>query len=287
MLKKYPLIQAVNDVKNTQQATAFTVSYTWYEYGLDGSDILHNETILNTTIFDYLTTHWPSWALVYDDSVTASYQWFARIFGSWRSRNTDNLARITTAYKSVYNPVNNYNSREQRTHLGNAGYIDSTTTHSVPQYTDSTTDSNTRTGSENRDDTASVTTFDSTDLGVTDSNTGSTTYNGVTDSGSGSITHGEHTDTDTTTMTHHNALNGSADYSGGSDLFGNSVTGGDEYSNEIFTRAGNIGVTKSQEMIADELALRTHDIIIEWLAGFINEYCILSPDMQDGDDEWY
>lgn len=287
MLKKYPLIQAVSDVKNTQLATAFTVSYTWYSYNRDGSVGLHNETILNTTIFDYLITHWPSWALVYDDSVAANNQWFARIFGGWRTRNTDNLARIATAYNSAYNPVDNYNSREQRTRLGNSGYIDSSTTHSVPQYTDSTTDSNTRTGSETRDDTASVTTFDSADLGVTDNNTGSTKYNSVTDSGSGSITHGEHTDTDTTTMTHHNALNGSADYSGGSDLFGNSVTGGDEYSNEIFTRAGNIGVTKTQEMIADELSLRTHDIVIEWLSGFISEYCILSPDVQDGDDEWY
>lgn len=303
MLKKYPLIQAIDDVRNTLLASAFSVSYTWRQYHNDGSISLTTTSVAYDGIFKILETQWPSWALVYDNKITADKTWFADLFSNWKSRNVNNLANMASAYNPNYNPFNNYNGREQYTRLGNSGHVDTETTHDVPEYTDTITDSNVRTGSqttsgqktETRDDTASVSTFDSAVLGVTDNTQGSTnttgdsyttSYDDLTDTGGGSTTHGAHTDTDTTTLTHHNALNGSAEYSGGTDLFGNTVTGGDEYVNEIRTRAGNLGITSTQDMIHQELDLRHYDILVDWLGQFIAQYCILSPNVAEGGTEW-
>lgn len=180
-----------------------------------------------------------------------------------------------------YNPLYNVDGIEQYTSLSNEGVNDITKQLAYTQHTDTTTSNNTRSGSisdsgsstATHEDTNSVTSFDSSDLSTTDHNSGNNnvtsssntqTYNNLSDNGGGSVTYGAHTDTDTTTVTHHNALNGSAEYSGGDDLFGNSVTGGDKYHNEKRLRQGNIGVTKTQELIEAERANLRFSIIQEF-----------------------
>lgn len=164
-----------------------------------------------------------------------------------------------------YNPLFNVDGTETFTFLENQGVNDISKQMSYTQHTDTTGNTNTRSGNvtgastETHEDTAQVTSFDSTNFENTDHNSGNinttgatTTYNNLTDTASGSVTYGAHTDTDTTTVTHHNALNGNADYSGGTDLFGNTVTGGDKYHTEKRLRQGSIGVTKTQELIEAE-----------------------------------
>lgn len=181
----------------------------------------------------------------------------------------------------TYNPLYNVDGVEQYTSLSNEGVNDITKQLAYTQHTDTTTSNNTRSGSisdsgsntATHEDTNSVTSFDSSDLSTTDHNSGNKnvtsssntqTYNNLSDNGGGSVTYGAHTDTDTTTVTHHNALNGSAEYSGGDDLFGNSITGGDKYHNEKRLRQGNIGVTKTQELIEAERANLRFSIIQEF-----------------------
>lgn len=55
-----------------------------------------------------------------------------------------------------------------------------------------------------------------------------------------------------TTYVHNNAKNGTADYNAGTDVWENTVSGGDKYHTEKRVRQGNIGVTKTQELIASE-----------------------------------
>lgn len=55
-----------------------------------------------------------------------------------------------------------------------------------------------------------------------------------------------------TTYVHNNAKNGTQDYSAGTDVWENTITGGDKYHTEKRVRQGNIGVTKTQELIAGE-----------------------------------
>lgn len=189
-----------------------------------------------------------------------------------------------------YNPLFNVDGVEDFTYLENQGTNDTTTQRSYTTHTDNTTNGNVRTGgisesgssTNSNTDTEQVTSFDSTNWNDTNKNSGSgttsdsstTTYNSLTDSGTGSVTYGAHTDTDSTTVTHHNALNGSAEYSGGNDVFGNTVTGGDKYHNERRVRKGNIGVTKTQELIESERANLRFSIIQEFFDD-INKYILV------------
>ena len=190
-----------------------------------------------------------------------------------------------------YNPLFNVDGIEEYTYIENSGTNDISTEKTYATYTDSTTDNNTRSGgqtttggkTETHEDTNQVTTFDSTEFKDTDHNEGSvtttndsqtTTYNNISDNGSGSITHGAHVDSDNTTVTHHNAKNGTMEYSGGTDQFGNFVVGGDKYHNERKLRQGNIGVTKTQELIEAERKNLRFSIIMEFFKD-LNEQILV------------
>ena len=205
--------------------------------------------------------------------------------------NTIKYIKLIELMGYSYNPLFNVDGIEEYTYIENSGVNDITTDKTYAGYTDNTTDNNTRSGgqtttggkTETHEDTNQVTTFDSTDFKDTDHNNGSvtttndsqaTTYNNITDNGSGSITHGSHTDTDETTITHHNAKNGESDYSGGTDQFGNVVVGGDKYHNERKLRQGNIGVTKTQELIAAERENLRFNIIMEFFKD-LNEQILV------------
>lgn len=205
--------------------------------------------------------------------------------------NTYKYTKLIELMGYSYNPLWNVDGIEEYTYLENSGTNDIKTDKIHATYTDSTTDNNTRSGgqtttggkTESHEDTNQVTTFDSTDFKDTDHNSGSvtttndsqtTTYNSLTDNGSGSITHGAHTDSDDTKITHNNAKNNGVDYSGGTDQFGNVVVGGDKYHNERRLRQGNIGVTKTQELIAAERKNVRFSIIMEFFKD-LNEQILV------------
>lgn len=227
--------------------------------------------------------------------------------------NQGKYMKIAEAMGLEWNPLWNVDGVEKFTSLDNSGVNDTDTTrtygthtdsgeNTVGGYTDTTSDSNVRSGSETKsasgsethEDTNSVTTFDSADFNNTDHNTGSknvtgssetTNFNNVTDTGAGSVIHGSHTDSTSTTygahtdtdnmkITHHNALNNGAEYSGGVDGFGNNVTGGDKYHTDIRERHGNIGVTKTTELINDAIELYRFNLLQEFFND-INEQLLV------------
>ena len=49
------------------------------------------------------------------------------------------------------------------------------------------------------------------------------------------------------------------------------------------TRNGNIGVMTTESLIQEELELRKHDFLEEFVKRYINEYCFLSVDYNEGD----
>ena len=210
-----------------------------------------------------------------------------------------------------YNPLWNVDGKETYTYLENSGVNDVQTTREKgvtydangnPVYngwTDTHTHTNVWSGNVEEKDTThasqtntnSVSAFDGDehDLVVESESKGSsetrgfngegsttkeTTYNNRTDSVSDTTTYGYHKDTDKTEITHHNAKNGNAEYSGGKDAFGNTVTGGDKYHTEAKVREGNIGVTKTQELIADERENLKFAIIMEFFKD-LNEQVLV------------
>lgn len=257
----------------TPTAEGMPDNFTYTNIGLDYSEIADAYNTIYGS--NYLST-----PLHLDNLIQSTAKLKAKIQSIYKLNKGKYLKMIELS-GYTYNPLFNVDGIEQYTSLSNEGTNDITKQLSFTQHTDTTTSNNTRSGSisdsgsssATHEDTNSVTSFDSTDLSTTDHNSGNNnitsssntqTYNNLSDNGGGSVSYGAHTDTDTTTVTHHNALNGSAEYSGGDDLFGNSVTGGDKYHNEKRLRQGNIGVTKTQELIEAERANLRFSIIQEF-----------------------
>ena len=257
--------------------------YTYTNIGLDYSEI----AALYDTLYgkNYLVV-----PLDTDNTSQSTAKLTAKIQSIYKL-NKYKYLKMVELQGYTYNPLYNVDGVEQYTFISNEGTKDTTLQRAYTQYTDSTTSNNTRSGSisdsgsstATHEDTNSVTTFDSDTLNTTDHNSGNNnvtsssntqTFNNVADNGGGSVTYGAHTDTDTTTITHHNALNGENEYSGGNDLFGNTVTGGDKYHNEKRLRQGNIGVTKTQELIEAERNNLRFSIIQEFFDD-INKYILV------------
>lgn len=227
--------------------------------------------------------------------------------------NKSKYMRMAELYGLEWNPLWNVDGTEKYTYLENSGVNDINNTKVLGQHidniqfdkgeqTDSGSNSNVKTGaeaktggkSETHEDTNSVTSFDSDEFANTDHNIGSVTvtnesettnFNNITDTGSNSetygsrkdktaTTYGSQTNTDNTTITHHNAKNGEADYNGGVDGFGNTVVGGDKYHHEIKERKGNIGVTKTTELLMDALEWYKNNILMEFFKD-LNEQVLV------------
>lgn len=257
----------------TPTSSGMPDDFTYTNIGLDYNEIADAYNTLYSS--NYLSV-----PLLLDNIIQSTAHLKAKIQSIYKLNKGKYLKMIELS-GYTYNPLFNVDGVEQYTSLSNEGVNDISKQLAYTQHTDTTTSNNTRSGSisdsgsstATHEDTNSVTSFDSIELSTTDHNSGNNnvtsssntqTFNNVSDNGGGSVTYGAHTDTDTTTVTHHNALNGSAEYSGGDDLFGNAVTGGDKYHNEKRLRQGNIGVTKTQELIEAERANLRFSIIQEF-----------------------
>lgn len=141
-----------------------------------------------------------------------------------------------------YNPLWNVDGVEEYAFLENQGINDVSQKTKTPTITGRTNvyDGNLRDATQ-------------TSYGTVEGN-----YNGVTD----------------TTYTHNNAKNGTADYNAGQDVFGNNVVGGDKYHTEKKVRQGNIGVTKTQELIEAERENLRFSLIQEFFDD-INEQILI------------
>lgn len=252
--------------------------YTYESLGVTTEQISHfYETYYGLNFLSIpLKQHWESG----DSEYSTSLNMLTRSIGDVYRFNLIKYKKMIEAAGFTWNPLWNVDGTEKYTSLENSGTNDISNTKAYGSHVDSRSDSNSKTGTENiagtknenHDDTNSATTFDSTTDFVTDKNAGNnntttddytTTYN-TTDAVSGTTTYGSKTDTDETTVTHHNAKNGEADYSGGVDGFGNTVVGGDKYHTDIKERTGNIGVTKTTELLNDALEYYRFNILQEF-----------------------
>lgn len=161
-----------------------------------------------------------------------------------------------------YNPLWNVDGTEEFTYLENKGTNDVKTTYDNKQRTDT---KGSTTGNPNNPNTRvqKVTTFDS-----------DTYRNAVAEEEHETYVTGAHKDEVETKITHNNAKNGNAEYSGGTDTFGNNVVGGDMYHTEKKVRSGNIGVTKTQELIESERLNLRFSILGEFFKD-INEQVLV------------
>lgn len=179
-----------------------------------------------------------SGAFPYTDSIGK----LARRIKSVLQMNKGKYLKLIELQGYSYNPLWNVDGTEEYAYLENQGVNDVSQKTKTPTITGRTNvyDGNLRDATQ-------------TSYSAVEGN-----YNGVTD----------------TTYTHNNAKNGNQDYSGGQDVFGNNVVGGDKYHTEKKVRQGNIGITKTQELIESERENLKFSLIQEFFND-INEQILI------------
>lgn len=186
-------------------------------------------------------------------SYTTSIGRLARRIKSVLQMNKGKYLKLMELQGYSYNPLWNVDGTETFTFLENEGVADEKTSHNIDMSTSAT---------NNETQTTNINMYDSNPRQAEQ-----VTANGSSSSSeSGSAA----TNYDNKVYTHHNADNNGSEYSGGVDEFGNVVVGGDKYHNEKKTRQGNIGVTKTQELIESERENLRFSIIQEFFDD-INE----------------
>lgn len=164
-----------------------------------------------------------------------------------------------------YNPLWNVDGTEEFSYLENQGTVDATTTYVNAERTDT---KGSTTGNPNNPNVRvqKVTTFDSESY-----------KNAVAEEEHETYVTGTHTDTAGTVHTHNNAKNkvngADVDYKA-TDTWGHDITGGDKFHTEKRVRSGNIGVTKTQELIESERLNLRFSILGEFFKD-INEQVLV------------
>lgn len=182
-------------------------------------------------------------------------------FYEWYNRTKSNLARIMLAYMSNYNPIENYNGEMTITDTYDAlDPYSKTKTIAGKIKTGTDVKSYGQSGSSTGvADTATFDDFDSKHYSTTYDDTTTPQLQGQdTTKATGSYAHSVGSATDNFTQwdeyTETETEHGTKDHTE--------------------SRHGNLGITTSQSMVADELKLRTHDILIEYLQDYVNKRLI-------------
>jgi len=174
-------------------------------------------------------------------------------FLSWLNRNNANIARQIETLALDYDPIANYDMTER---AADGTKIAKETTTVTPSGTMSVASEHTGTDT------------------TTDNRYGFDSDSGVP-ADEMTLQHGE-TVTDTTSFTNYKTESEreSAHDRSITTPDGSTLSGLDSGSEHYLRRYGNIGVTTSAQLATGELALRVHDIAIEWLERFADQYLI-------------
>lgn len=251
-------------------------------FQFDAVDILQTLlTFWGEWFFVHTTTDSPPYNIFLPSNVDVSpAEQFAYAFYSYCNGNLVNLVRIVTAYISNYNPLQNYGAVETE----------------LSSYDADNPETETKEISGKVKTNARVKGYNANGGDITVTEAGSTYSTDITnmdgEGGRGqwnpTVTH-RSTAYDSTTMKdveqQHQSMSAGTTMTQADAA--NNFTEWDDYKETTtrsggrgreLNRAGNIGVTTSQQMIEAELKLRKHDILKEWLGEFVAEYCVLSPD---------
>lgn len=174
-------------------------------------------------------------------------------FLSWLNRNNDNIARQIETLAMQYDPIANYDMTEQ---AADGTKIAKETTTATPSGTMSVasahTGTDTTTDSRYGFDSTTGEHADKSELAHGETVTDTTSFVGYK--------------TETETESAHDRSVTTPD--------GSTLSGLDSGSEHYLRRYGNIGITTSAQLATGELELRVHDIAIEWLERFADEYLI-------------
>lgn len=240
------------------------VDYAWVNVGYTSDEIAS----IYSTYFGRNFINAP----LYDESTPkdylASIQTLRAKIGNVYYMNQYKYKKLIELGGYTYNPLYNVDGVEEFTYLENDGTV--TTAKNLIYAAKNNTETGTigSAGSQTftNDTTEKQTaTYDDPTYRAHEKDIhNGTVGNTNTDTFNKTYGEGAHTDQDNTTITHGNAKNGEADYNGGIDTFGNIVIGGDKYHTEKKVRQGNIGVTKTQELIAAEREVLDFSILNEF-----------------------
>lgn len=180
----------------------------------------------------------------------------ANNFYHWYGRTKRNLERILVAYLSDYNPLDNYN--------GEMTIIDSSDPDN-PYGRVKTITGAVQTGADVEQVSASGKPgSDGKTMSAYDTRHYSTTYD---DTSSDKLQSRDNTDPAGTYT--HSTADSTKNFTTWDDYTETETETGDKTHTEI--RHGNLGVTTSQSMVNDELDLRRHDILVEYLRQYVHD----------------
>lgn len=188
----------------------------------------------------------------------------ANNFYNWNKRNIENLARIILAYKSKYNPIENYNSNTTATDA-----VDVTEPYTRTKEIEGKVKTNHEIESESTSGKPTATTGEFDDY---ETENYETTYD----------------DTATPKLKTKSKQNPMGSYGKTAGTAANNYTEWDGYKEtetetggktHTENRHGNIGVTTNQSMIESEINLRKHDIVKEYLQQYVNGELYMGGDL--------
>lgn len=203
---------------------------------VDGDTIADNATILDLWILRQDWIYTQSKLHHYQNAQTQEEIAGGYIFAEWGNfiaRNGENLKRAIAAMTAEYNPIDNYNMVEQ----GATG---------TKQDKHRTTPHGTITNTTRMYQTGINSTGDGAETGKTQTDT---TYTGAD----------SETEYDNTLAIKNN-----------DDVTETGYHRGEQH---YLKRSGNIGTTQTQTMIENEILLRKHDLIAEFVKRFFDTYC--------------
>ena len=242
--ERYTVDQAVKAYYLDELETAYAVTLS------DGSSV----TLLSSDdLYRELSMRYGCYYFYPPSFLPLNVSYLRETFLSWLNRNNDNIARQIETLAKDYDPIANYDMTEQ---AADGTKIAKETTTATPsgtmQVASAHTGTDTTTDKRYGFDSAAAVPADTSDL-----------------------QHGE-TITDTTSFTNYKTVTDteSAHDRSVTTPDGSTLSGLDSGSEHYLRRYGNIGVTTSAQLATGELALRVHDIAIEWLERFADQYLI-------------
>lgn len=169
---------------------------------------------------------------------------FIDLWNTYRYLTERNFYRMMSAWLTDYNPLDNYNSKELNITLNSDGV---TTTTRTPDEEHNTV-------------TASATEDNATENYITTDDTATPRLENKLENKGGTVTTDDmiytvETDSKETSVT-----------------FEGVTYTADEVHIEKRNKSGNIGITKSTDMLLDEISARMKDLVCEYLDHFVHEY---------------
>lgn len=183
----------------------------------------------------------------------ATAQGFVSLWSRWLTRNAENIVRQFNALAEEYNPIHNYDLTEAAADGSRRSKDTQTVT---PSGTMSVASAHTGTDTTTEDRYG----FDSSTGAHADKST---------------LSHGE-TVTDTTSFNQYKTETETTSANDQSITLpdGTTGTGYDVGSEHYLHRYGNIGVQTAADILSGELEVRTHDLSVEWVQRFGNQYFV-------------